>query len=48
MYIMFMLYVGVCGAVDIVCGVPTVYNTSASDSLESLGLLDGLVEIYLV
>ena len=27
--------------------VPVVYNTSAYDSLESLELLDGLVDVYL-
>jgi putative pyruvate formate lyase activating enzyme len=34
-------------AVPLGLGVPIVYNTSAYDSLESLALLDGLVDIYM-
>jgi putative pyruvate formate lyase activating enzyme len=34
-------------AVDGGLHIPIVYNTSAYDSLESLGLLDGIVDIYM-
>ena len=34
-------------AIDLGLNLPLVYNTSAYDSLESLALLDGLVDIYM-
>jgi putative pyruvate formate lyase activating enzyme len=34
-------------AVDLGLRIPIVYNTSAYDSLESLSLLDGIVDIYM-
>jgi len=37
----------VCGAIQLGLSIPIVYNTSAYDSLESLRLLDGIVDIYM-